>query len=217
VRAQWKKDTNVIHLTDFGAGSYGRGSANEVTIRSVAAKALSQPFQCRFMARLAGFSQSGSILEFGTSLGIMAAYLKKGAPTAALTTVEGDPVIAALARQTLDTTGLKDVQILNTPFGEYLQTIAHQPTAFDLVFLDGHHLSSPLLSYYGKLKKYFSTKTIVVVDDIYWSADMQSGWQQLIRMPEVTQSVDCFHFGLLFFSADFLQKEHHRIRIPLSA
>ena len=80
--------------------------------------------------------------------------------------------------------------------------------------MDGNHRSTPLLTYYDQLKNRLHEHTILMVDDIYWSADMQLGWQKLINKKEVTQSVDCFHFGLLFFNKEFLAKENHIIRLP---
>ena len=44
---------------------------------------------------------------------------------------------------------------------------------------------------------------------------MSDEWKKITALPEVTQSVDCFHFGLLFFKKDFLNRENHCIRLPL--
>jgi predicted O-methyltransferase YrrM len=107
--------------------------------------------------------------------------------------------------------------LANERFDFFLENEKTLPDSIDLLFLDGHHQSTALLRYYAVLKKRFSQKTIVVVDDIYWSKDMQDGWKKLMDMPEVTQSVDCFQFGLLFFRNEFLEKEHHCIRLPLKA
>ena len=87
----------------------------------------------------------------------------------------------------------------------------------DLVFIDGNHRRDALLEYFNKLSPYFHNDTIAVIDDIYWSADMEAGWRELINMPVVTQSVDCYQFGLLLFRNDFLQKQHHKIRLPFKA
>ena len=59
--------------------------------------------------------------------------------------------------------------------------------------------------------------TAGIVDDIYWSADMTEGWNALIERPGVTQSVDAFRFGLLFFDTSFREREHHCMRLPLRA
>jgi hypothetical protein len=87
----------------------------------------------------------------------------------------------------------------------------------DLIFLDGNHRSEALLQYYRSLRPYIHEHTILVIDDIHWSKDMHDGWSQLTGLPEITQSVDCYHFGLLFFRTDFINKENHLIRLPLKS
>jgi len=169
------------------------------------------------MARLVNLEKPNVILELGSSLGISAAYLQSGNLSSAITTVEGDPEIAKLARTTFVELDMTGIQLVVSTFEEFLASPDHHDRKIDLLFLDGNHNSSALLDYYEKLKSNFSANTIVLVDDIYWSQDMQQGWRKLINLPEVTQSVDCFRFGMLFFKKEFLEKENHRIRLPFTS
>ena len=204
-----------IERMDFGAGSMGKQGSGRQKIRTIARKALSAPFECRFLARLAGYLRASHILEFGTSLGISASYLQAGAPEAAIVTIEGDPAVTAMAAETFHSLGLNEIQLVNSTFDQYLLSHPSVSTPIDILFLDGHHISSALIEYFIKLKPRFTSETVVVVDDIYWSKDMHEGWLHLIREPEVTQSVDCFYFGLLFFKSEFFQKEHHLTHLPV--
>jgi len=154
-------------------------------------------------------------LEFGTSLGIASSYIALGAAPGKLTTIEGDPVLASLACKLFAEQNIKNITALDSTFESFLKNDLPKTENFDFIFLDGNHKSIPLINYYQALKSHFTRDTIMMVDDIYWSADMQKGWKTLITMPEVTQSVDCFRFGLLFFNNDFINKEHHPIRLPL--
>jgi predicted O-methyltransferase YrrM len=167
------------------------------------------------MARMTAFLSPETILELGTSFGISAAYLLTGAPGAKLTTIEGDADVAKVAQQTFDQLGLVQIHMIRAEFDEGLERYLKQTQFIDLLFIDGNHTSAALVRYFNKLKPYFREKTVVVVDDLYWSADMQHGWKNLIADESVTQSVNCFHFGLLLFSRDFLEKQHHRTRLPL--
>jgi predicted O-methyltransferase YrrM len=166
------------------------------------------------MARLVHLEKPNVILELGSSLGISAAYLQSGNPSSAITTVEGDPELAKLANTTFAELDMTGIQLVVSTFEEFLESPGNNDRKIDLLFLDGNHHSKALLQYYEKLKSNFSVNTIVLVDDIYWSKDMQEGWRKLIDLPEVTQSVDCFRFGMLFFKKEFLEKENHRIRLP---
>jgi predicted O-methyltransferase YrrM len=201
---------DIIDRTDYGAGSVAADTRSQ-SIGLIARNALSRPGQCEFMARLAQFNHSKSILELGTSLGIMSAYLKKANNNASITTVEGDKAISRIAMEVWDRISLPHIDLRNDTFEQYFESKGFSQSSWDLVFIDGNHRSSALLDYFTIIKKHIHQRSIVVIDDIYWSRDMQEGWQQLKLHPEVTQSVDCFRFGLLFFTPDFLAKEHHRI------
>jgi len=205
----------MISRKDFGAGSVLLDNAATGSISAIAKNALSMPFQCRFLFRLAAFMKPGHILEFGTSLGISTSYLSSGAPYALIHTVEGDPEIAKRAAIVFNELGLKNIELHTTSFDQYIFKTASGKETPDLLFLDGHHTAYALLSYFTSLKERLHPNTIIVVDDIHWSKDMNSGWKKLIALPEVTQSVNCFHFGLLFFRPDFLNRENHEIYLPL--
>ncbi|MBK9104925.1 MAG: class I SAM-dependent methyltransferase [Saprospiraceae bacterium] len=214
-RDKLKNSTALISRKDFGAGSKYSPESKIERISAIASHALSLPFQCRFLSRLAGFIQPEVIVEFGTSLGISASYLGVGAPGARIFTVEGDPEVSEVASSVFETLGLNNIAIQTSSFDQYIACLPIDHLPIDLLFLDGHHTSAATIYYYQALRKYLHSGSIVIIDDLYWSADMQAGWQALIALPEVTQSVDCFHFGLLFLNPDFQQKENHTIRLPL--
>ena len=217
LRRKWLKNRTRIVRKDKGTGSLYSGKPDTESISAIAKHALSLPFQCRCMARLVHLEKPNVIIEFGSSLGISAAYLQSGNPSSVITTVEGDPEIAKLARTTFAELEMTGIRLVASTFEEFLASRQVNDRQIDLLFLDGNHNSSALLDYYEKLKSNFSANTIVLVDDIYWSQDMEQGWRKLIDMPEVTQSVDCFRFGMLFFRKEFLEKENHQIRLPFKS
>ena len=68
---------------------------------------MSLPYQCRVMSRLASKTSSKNIIEFGTSLGISAAYLISAEREAKVFTIEGDPQIAKVANKVFDELEIK--------------------------------------------------------------------------------------------------------------
>ncbi len=209
-------DDRMIHRTDLGAGSIRIGKTEKQKIRAIARHALSRPFQCRFMARLVHFLEAKSILELGTSLGIATAYLAAGAREAKIFTIEGDPAIAEEATRVFRNLELPFSPIVSS-FGKGINTPEILSESYDLIFLDGHHTSGATTRYFEALLPTFHEDTLIIVDDIHWSGDMYSGWKKLVHHPSVTQSVDCFYFGLLFFRKGFLNTMHHSTRLPWQA
>jgi hypothetical protein len=53
--------------------------------------------------------------------------------------------------------------------------------------------------------------TILVVDDIYWSAEMEQAWERIKEHPRVTSTIDLFQLGIVFFNRD-LHKKHYKMR-----
>ncbi len=153
-------------------------------------------------------------IEFGTSLGITSSYLSFGADKGKIISIEGDPIIASRAQNIFDVMKIKNIIPINSTFEDFIKKDLKELETVDFIFLDGNHRSGPLLSYYYALQPHLKSNAIIMVDDIYWSADMYSGWKELIAMPEVSHSVDCFQFGLLFFRKDFKAKQNHMIRLP---
>lgn len=214
-RRQLKKSVETIRRQDFGAGSVWSKQEKAITIGVIAKHALSLPFQCRFLSRLATVTQPKHVIEFGTSFGVTTAYLATGAPQSIIDTIEGDPEIARHAASFFKQQGYTAIRLHSTTFESFLDHRTKLANLTDLVFLDGNHTARALGDYYEALKSSFHANTIVVVDDIYWSEDMYHGWMSLCQKQEITQSVDCFHFGLLFFNPDFRNREHHTIKLPL--
>lgn len=206
-----------IKRSDFGAGSSVSTHSPEKYISTIAEESLSLPFQCRFLYRLIRMTKPGIIIEFGTSLGIATSYLAKANPECQIYTIEGDPILSNMAQKLFNDLELKNTRIINSIFEDFINQELKKIQKVDFVFLDGNHKGGRLNYYYRALQPYFTEHTIMMVDDIYWSKDMHEGWNKLIAMPEVTQSVDCFQFGLLFFSRDFMNKENHKIGLPLKA
>lgn len=213
-RALLSSKEQILRL-DYGAGSVSEQKNQVSPVAQIAKNALSRPFQCRFLFRLVEFLKPRRTLEFGTSLGISTAYMSAGCSTSAIDTVEGDPEVAKIASVTFNQLGCKNITLYPSRFQDYIDRKLDQKEKIDLFFLDGHHTAKALLHYYNALKPRIHSNTIIVVDDIYWSKDMNGGWFELINYPEVTQSVDCFHFGLIFLNNDFIGKENHKIRLPI--
>jgi hypothetical protein len=80
-----------------------------------------------------------------------------------------------------------------------------------LAFVDGNHHFEPTVTYVQKLLERAGDETIMVMDDIYWSRDMQRAWKEIITWPEVRVSVDLFHMGILLLRKD-LQKTKIKVK-----
>jgi len=77
-----------------------------------------------------------------------------------------------------------------------------------LVFIDGDHRKQSTISYYESILPYTHNDSILVFDDINWSAEMKEAWQNIIARPEVTLSLDFYRMGMVFFRKEIRQPQH---------
>ena len=153
-------------------------------------------------------------------------------------TLEGSPDIAALARRNFDwyydtflKMGLREnnpdtldfavydkniqtdfeknkIQILVGKFEETLQTALNQLVKLDFAFIDGNHRREPTLDYFHKCLAHAHEGTVLIFDDIHWSTDMETAWEDIKQHPSVRLTIDLFWCGVVFFRNENKEKEH---------
>lgn len=195
---QLLQNKTTIDITDLGAGSHVFDT-NKRTVAKMSKVAGSSVKDMKRLLRLAKYFMPKKILELGTSLGKSAYAMALGYPKAQIITVEGDDNLVKFTRNQFNERGVKNIEILHSDFDTFLDKLNQTNQTFDMVMMDGNHRLQPTLRYFEKLQKHLHNDSIVIVDDIYWSEEMKTAWQQLKQHSNVKQSVDTFYFGLLFF------------------
>lgn len=199
LRAQLQQNHRWLELTDHGAGSLINGSKRR-TIADLARNSAISRESGELLFRLVRFMQPKQMLEMGASLGISAAYQAAAAPRGAtFITLEGCPQTAEEARSNLQQLAPGKIEVRTGPFEASLPLALKDLGRLDYLYLDGDHREGASLSYFNTCLPYAHDGSVFVIADIHWSAQMERAWEQLKQHPEVTLSVDLFHFGLLFF------------------
>lgn len=151
-----------------------------------------------------------NIVELGTSLGITTAYLASPDSRNHITTFEGCPDVADIARKIWNKLQIKNIDCI---VGNIDDTL---PTAdlgqIDIAFIDANHTQEATLWYFDILMQHIDRKSIIVVDDIYYSREMHEAWMQICNHPQVTTTMDLYKMGLVFFSPSYLRK-HYKLRV----
>jgi predicted O-methyltransferase YrrM len=197
-RKRLLRDDTMIQVTDLGAGSHLNKDRTK-KVKQIARNALKSPALAQLIYRLAKFSEPGSIIELGTCLGITSAYLSKAAPGAAVTTIEGCPQTAAVARQNFQDLKLNNIRLEVGNFDHILPDILAEQQQLDFVYIDGNHRKDATLNYFNWCLPKVHENTMLIFDDIYWSSGMKEAWSAIKAHPQVTVTVDLFWIGLVFF------------------
>jgi predicted O-methyltransferase YrrM len=211
LRRKLLQNETLIEIEDFGAGS-AISKTNQRSIASIARHAAKSKKWAQLLFRIVNYYQPKHILELGTSLGISTAYMALANPQAQVVTAEGSAAIAAQAKKNFQSLQLSSIQQVTGNFDNTLPGILAALPQLDLAFVDGNHRYEPTVRYFNQLLPDLHGSSIVIFDDIHWSADMEKAWEEVKENPAVRLSIDLFFVGLVFFSDQFKVKQHFTIR-----
>lgn len=210
MRKKLLADKTPVPMEDYGAGSRkGEGSRSVAHIARVSAKS---PKYAQLLFRIARYYGPHYILELGTSLGISSAYLALADQSSVTVTGEGNYAVATIARHNFDSIGLTNVRIVTGNFDNTLPEMVSAIPQIDFAFIDANHRKKPTLAYFNELLKKLTDRSIIIFDDIHWSAEMEEAWNEIKNHPSVMLTVDLFFVGIIFFRPEFKVKQHFRIR-----
>ena len=71
-----------------------------------------------------------------------------------------------------------------------------------LVFMDANHRYEPTIRNMRSLLSAVKEDALILMDDIYWSPDMNRAWKEVISWPKVRVSIDLFQMGILLLRKD---------------
>lgn len=206
-----KENQDKIIVTDFGAGSKVFKSTHR-KVSEIAKFAGISSKRAKLLIRLTAYFSPKNILEIGTSLGISTAAICLGSEkNVKITTLEGCSETAKIAALQFEHFNLKNIDIITGKFKETLQKVTENKQ-FDLIYFDGNHQKEATIGYFNLCLKTAHNNSVFIFDDIHWSSEMESAWQQIKEHPSVTVTIDTYQWGIVFFRKE-QEKEHFIIRV----
>ena len=201
----------MVPFVDFGTGRKKASISDQRRICDIARHSAKSKKYARLLFKTVQYFRPTTILELGTSLGISTAYLSAANPSAKVVTIEGCPAMVQQALINFQTLSLNNIEVRGGEFSAVLPSVLQEVSSIDFVFIDGNHCRKATLDYYKQIKPHLTSKSVVVIDDIHYSKDMEAAWREIIADPFVRVSLDFFAMGMLFPNKD-LSKEHFLIR-----
>lgn len=198
----------------FDRLDYGTGAARAMPVKArgrvdrFVRQSSIRPIHGTWLNRIVQFWQPATVLELGTAVGISGSYMMINHPDLKLKTIEGDPFLANLARETFKKLDLRAVEVLEGKFDSVLPAVLEKTGVIDMVYIDGHHSGDALLGYLKRIRPYLNpTHGLIVLDDIYWSPDMAMAWNNLKGASDWSLQLDLFQFGLLLNHPVLIQQQ----------
>ncbi|MDQ3048113.1 MAG: class I SAM-dependent methyltransferase [Bacteroidota bacterium] len=199
-----------VHCIEMGAGSY-KGQTKVRRVSDIARSSVKPAKYSQLLFRLVNYFQPANVLELGTSLGISTAYMAMANTSASVTTMEGCPELATIAKQNFSKEGIKNINIITGNFDDKLPEFLSRNPSLDFVFFDGNHRKQPTLDYFHQCLKNSHAQSVFIFDDINWSDEMQEAWSEIKAHEKVTVTIDLFFMGLVFFRKEQV-KQHFLIK-----
>ncbi|MDQ2656407.1 MAG: class I SAM-dependent methyltransferase [Bacteroidota bacterium] len=203
LRRKLLNDHRMIAVRDLGSG----GQQNpDKRISDIARTSLSSSKYSAVFSALTTYFDSSLIIELGTSFGINTLYLA-AKPDAVVTTFEGAPAVADIAALTFEFASASNIKLVVGNIDRTLPSFLQGVRRVDFAFVDANHRYEPTLQYCEWLMKKVHEKSVIVLDDIHHSPEMDKAWRTLKAHRLVYASADLFRCGILFFDPS-LNKQH---------
>jgi precorrin-6B methylase 2 len=236
IRQEMLKDTRELEFVDYGSGgplptspSKGR-SANMRRVCDIAKGSLARRKEAQLLARLVGWlgrplltfpSRGGigdeaskdrkglTIVELGTSLGVTTAYLAAMDSRNKVVTYEGCPAVAEVARANWEKLGLSNIAcVVGEITVDSLQLAVDGWRGIDVAFIDANHTYTSTCKYFDVLAGKVHEKSVIVVDDIHHSKEMEQAWKAICADARVTSTIDLYQMGLVFFDKHYWRRNY---------
>jgi predicted O-methyltransferase YrrM len=195
-------DKRLIAAVDNGSGSSAPGQ----NIGAITKTSLSPVQLSDLYAGIIRHFKATNIVELGTSFGINTLYLAQN-KASQVTTFEGSPEVAEIARLTFEFATAGNIKLIIGNIDHTLPEFLQSVRKIDFVLMDANHRYQPTVNYFGQLVTKIRETSVVVVDDIHYSKEMEQAWNQLKKHKLVYGSADLFRCGILFFDPS-LNKQH---------
>ncbi len=192
------RDKKIINLKGFGAGSHYNKLNNKKLKHIVGQTAINKKYGF-LLYRITKYFKPKNIIELGTSTGISTLYLASGNSDSKIYSIEGEKELCEIARINMEEHNLKNVEIIEGNFDSTFQNILNNEDGSMLIYIDGNHTKINTLNYFSQVKDKKRNDTILIIDDIYWSKEMQEAWRMIKKDEEVFLTIDIFKMGMVFF------------------
>ena len=230
VRAQMLTSKEVVEFVDYGSAKKLRSLENGTEaaysvelrdtrrVKDIAKRSLAKAKYAQMLFRLVNWlghqlrkdDEGLTIVELGTSLGVTTAYMAGVDARDDVYTYEGCEAVAKIARDNWKALGINNIECrIGAINGEILKDCLER---VDIAFVDANHTYEASLEYFNVLADKVHEKSVIVMDDIYHSEEMEKAWKEICEDERVTTTIDLYQMGLVFFDKHYW-KRNYRMRL----
>jgi len=186
------------------------GAIDRSTLAYIAEVASISRYWGSFLHLCASSAQARTILELGGCAGISGSYLASAPLCQRFVTVEGSPDLAKLAGRHINQVAAGQCEVRNALFDDALDALLPGfGTALDFAYIDGQHERAATIHYLKRITPALHPGSIVIFDDVMWSRDMESAWQEISATDGVSAAVLLGRLGVIVWGLAGDKADHY--------
>lgn len=197
LREDLQKNHQTLKVNDLGTGSH-RTVSDLRKVSQIARHSSIPTKQGELLFRLLNYLEPKVIFELGTSLGMGTLYMQLAFKNAQVFTFEGAENIVNIAKDNFKQFEVSPT-IIEGDIDATLPIAITKVEQIDFAYIDANHNYEATMNYFKLLLQKMHEDSVVFIDDIRWSKEMENAWKEIINMEIVTLSLDFFNFGIVFF------------------
>ena len=213
-REKMLRDERELEFVDYGSAIKSRSLENGSEavcrleyrdtrrVRDIARRSLAKRKYAQMLSRLVNWLgashslENGSgtayslefrgltIVELGTSLGVTTAYMAAMDSRNRVVTFEGCEAVANMAKENWKTLNINNIEcrVGKIDAEQLTRDIEH----LDVALIDANHTYVSTCEYFDVLAGKVREKSVIVVDDIHYSEEMEKAWKAICADERVT-------------------------------
>ncbi len=208
------RNSLLANQTELKIENLGAPSAvqkDKQTVADVAQRSLSPTRLSLFYQQIVNYTDAKYIVELGTSMGLNTLYLAEK-KDASVFTFEGSKPLINIARTHFELLESKNIKLIEGNIDSTLSAFLQNPNKINFALLDANHRYEATIRYFNLMMKRLNEKSVMVIDDIHWSLEMEKAWKELSHHELVYGSIDLYRCGVLFFEPA-LNKQHFTLSL----
>ena len=221
-------DDRELEFVDYGSGKLKSENGERRRVCDIARRSLTKRKYAEMLFRLVNWlgashrlaNGSGTansvafrgltIVELGTSLGVTTAYLAMPDSRNRVLTFEGCASVAEVAEENWRKLNVKNIQCVVGAIDAAV--LSSELSCVDVAFVDANHTYAGAREYFNVLASMVHEKSVIVMDDIHYSSEMERAWKEICEDERVTSTMDLYQMGLVFFDPHYWHR-NYRMRL----
>jgi predicted O-methyltransferase YrrM len=204
IRASLLSNQSPLSIDDLGAGTHSK--ENNKSIATAANTSLSPARLSLLYQHILNYNDSKYVVELGTSMGLNSLYLAENNKRKVFT-FEGSKALTSIALTHFEMFDKQNIKLIEGNIDSTLSEFLQGTEKINFALIDANHRYEPTVRYFNQIARRLNEKSVVVIDDIYWSKEMEKAWREIHDHKLVYGSIDLYRCGILFFDPA-LHKQH---------